>query len=85
MMRGQRTLEINPDHPLIAGLKDKVDDSFGIAEENLLVKIIQDKCVFLQYFFTNCCCGQRTLEINPDHPLIAGLKDNVGSGIIFCV
>ncbi|WIA23790.1 hypothetical protein OEZ85_013471 [Tetradesmus obliquus] len=24
MMRGQRTLEINPDHPLIAGLKDKV-------------------------------------------------------------
>jgi hypothetical protein len=24
MMRGQRTLEINPDHPLIVGLKDKV-------------------------------------------------------------
>lgn len=24
MMRGQRTLEINPDHPLIVGLKDKM-------------------------------------------------------------
>jgi hypothetical protein len=24
-------------------------------------------------------CGQRTLKINPDHPLIAGLKDKVGS------
>eukprot|EP00882_Tetradesmus_deserticola_P010868 GHRQ01011487.1.p2 GENE.GHRQ01011487.1~~GHRQ01011487.1.p2 ORF type:complete len:263 (+),score=161.76 GHRQ01011487.1:301-1089(+) len=24
MMRGQRTLELNPDHPLIVGLKDKV-------------------------------------------------------------
>lgn len=26
MMRGQRTLEINPDHPLIVGLRDKVTD-----------------------------------------------------------
>lgn len=25
MSRGQRTLEINPDHPLIAALKDKVE------------------------------------------------------------
>jgi hypothetical protein len=24
MMRGQRTLEINPNHPLIVALKDKV-------------------------------------------------------------
>jgi HSP90 family molecular chaperone len=27
MMRGQRTLEINPNHPLITGLKNKVSSA----------------------------------------------------------
>nr|QBB20008.1 heat shock protein hsp90B [Ettlia sp. YC001] len=40
MMRGQRTLEINPDHPLIIGLKDKVisdkDDEAAKATAALL-------------------------------------------------